>query len=263
MKNFIFTLSTLFLFTGCGGSLTDKIENVIENFNSFADWKEEISRISKKTVLSDSIAIAGTGPKENIFPPLLEIAVTTYTVDGHLDIPFRVSDADGNIVEVNVSVKDNSLAETQVVQVLQNAIDIDSKNGVDLTLRLTALKSGSTTVTLSVFDSFEEDNKSITRRTGTAATININVSGVATLSNVVTATSPSYGVTLTAEDDLASIAFAPIVDTIGTPQQMFIKIDGQFRAGATFPSDYTGKEFIYTFNSKTYDGLFTSGILEY
>jgi len=263
MKHFIISVSMLFFFSGCGGSLTDKVENVIKNFNSWADWKEEVSRITSSTLIGDSARIGGSGPTANIFPPLLELAITTYTVDGYLDIPFRVSDADGNIVEVNVSVADNSLVDTNVVQVLQNAIDIDSKNGVDLTLRLTALKSGSTTVTLSVFDSFEESNRSITRRSGTPATINIIVSGVTTLSNIVTATTPSFGVTLTAEDDIANIAFAPIADTSGTPEQMFIKIDGQFRAGVTYPSDYTGKQFVYTFNSRTYDGLFTPGILEF
>jgi len=264
MKNLIFIFITLFLFSGCGGSLTDKIENIIKRFNSFSDWKSEISRITSKTLVGDSIAVgAGSGPTENIFPPLLEIAVTTYTVDGYLDIPFRVSDADGNIIEVNVSVADTTMVDTQVVQKLVNAIDIDSKNGVDLTLRLTALKSGSTTVTLSVFDSFLENNQSITRRSATPATINVIVIGVATLSNKVTATTPSFGVTMTAEDDIASIAFAPIADTLGTPEQMFLKVDGQFRAGVTFPSDYTGKQFIYTFNSREYDGLFTPGVLEF
>jgi len=264
MKNLILIFIMMFSFGGCGGSLTDKIENIIKRFNSFSDWKSEISRITSKTLVGDSIAVgSGNGPTENIFPPLLEIAVTTYTVDGYLDIPFRVSDADGNIVEVNVSVADTTMVDTQVVQKLANAIDIDSKNGVDLTLRLTALKSGSTTVTLSIFDSFLENNQSITRRSATPATINVIVIGVATLSNKVTATTPSFGVTMTAEDDIASIAFAPIADTLGTPEQMFLKVDGQFRAGVTFPSDYTGKQFIYTFNSKEYDGLFTPGILEF
>jgi len=263
MKSLFLTLGILFFFSGCGGGLTDRIETAIKRLNSFDDWREELRKISDKTLLSDNLTIQAKGPKENLYPPLLEIGITTYTVDGYLDIPFRVSDADGNVVEVNVSVADKGLVETQVVQMLDNAIDIDSKNGVDLNLRLTALQSGSTTVTLNISDSFEEANKSITSRVGTPATISINVVGVSSLSNIVTAATPSFGVTLTAEDELANIKFAPLADTSGTPEQMFIKIDGQFRAGVTYPSDYTGKQFIYTFNSKEFDGLFTPGILEY